>query len=106
MNTLDWLSESAKYMAQDRPDIYTVSSAIDELSRLMESLRNLAIAPVASMMFTSYVLTRIVEEDMEEFMLSRKLTGLCIFEQEEVVQVFAYEDSIGLPSVLDDQDWD
>ena len=106
-NTIDWLVETAKFMAKDRPDVYSeVSEAVEELSGVIERLRDINIGPVSSMMFTSYVMTRIADDGVEEFLLSRKLSTLCIFEDEEVVTVLSYDAGINLPDVMEVDDDD
>lgn len=102
MNTIDWLRESGKFLAFDRPDVYEgPAEAVAELSHIIERLRHINIEPVSSIMFTSYVMTRIVEDDVEEFLLSRKLSTLCIFPEEEVVTAISHDPRIDLPDVSD-----
>lgn len=101
MNTIDFLRETAAFLAKDRPDVYDQATAVKELSLAIDTLRDYNVEPLSSLMFTSYVMTRIVEDGVEEFMLARKLSGFLIFEEEESVRVYKYDDRINLPSVLD-----
>lgn len=101
MNAIDFIRESAKVLTDYRPDVYDVETAVEELSTSMDQLRSFDI-PVASIMFTSFILTRLVDDGVEEFILSHKLTGLFICEEEEDVQSYAFDESItGLPHILD-----
>lgn len=101
MNTIDFIRETAIYMANDRPDVYDVETAVDELSVAMDILRDEAESPVESLFFTSYILTRVWDDGVEEFTLSRRLSSVVIVEEEESVTAFAYSDDVDLPHILD-----
>ena len=101
MNVIDWLRASADYMVADRPDVYDQETALEELSLGIESLREYA-QPYACLMFTSYMLSRVLEEDVEEFFLTRKVSSLILFGEEEACRVYGHLDEISLPSVLDE----
>lgn len=101
MNAIDWMRETAKFMAADRPDVYDQETAVEELSVGMDALREANIEPFSCIMFTSYALMRIYMEGVEEFILTRKLSGLVLFEAEEEVGAFRYHASIDLPDPVD-----
>lgn len=110
-NTIDFLRETAKIMTEDRPDVYDEEGAVEELSTAMDSLREDWDTLFGCIMFASYVLIRIFDDGMEEFMLSRKMTGLAICEEEEDVRAYSYlPEWEGLPfiggSLLDDDEQD
>jgi nitric oxide reductase activation protein len=100
-NVIDWLRESAAYMAKDRPDVYDHATAVEELSEAIDYMRDDG-RPFACTMFTSYVLTRLEDEGVEEFILSRKLSHLNLFDDEEEVLVYRLHPDIDLPDPLDD----
>ena len=112
-NAIDWLRETAAYLVWDRPDVYDHETAVEELSVAMDTLRE---APpgqeFAAIMFTSYVLMRIYIADddgqrgVEEFVLTRKLSSLIVFEAERQVAAYSYIAEIDLPDPLDSQEQD
>lgn len=104
MNAIDFIRESAAYLVKDRPDLYDTPSAVEELSTVIDWLREADIEPVSTAMFSSYVMTRIFDEGMEEFVLSRKLATLVICEADEHAAAWAYTDQINLPDVSEDLD--
>ena len=89
-------------MANDRPDVYDVPTAVEEISTAIDCLREVGEAAFEAVTFTSYVLARILDDGAEEFMLSRKISGLLICEEEEDVRAFGYDRSVGLPHILDE----
>lgn len=101
MNTIDFIRETAIYIANDRPDVYDVEGAVEELSTAMDILRDEAEQPVESLFFTSYILTRVWDDGVEEFTLSRRMSSVVIVEEEEDVRAFAYSDDVDLPHILD-----
>lgn len=101
MNTIDFIRESAIYIANDRPDVYDVETAVEELSTAMDILRAEASKPVESLFFTSYILTRVWDDGVEEFTLSRRMSSVVIVEEEETVTAFAYSDDVDLPHILE-----
>lgn len=108
MNVIDFIRESALFMTKDRPDVYPdAASAAAELTSVIEALRQYDEHKMFScIVFTSYLLARIEADGVEEFMLTRKLSSLILFEEEEHCSVYSHHDQINLPSVLDDQDED
>lgn len=84
--------------------MYDFQTAVEELSVGMDSLREANIEPFSCLMFTSYALMRIYMEGVEEFLLSRKLSSVIVFEDDEEVGAYAYTDKISLPSPLDAPD--
>lgn len=101
MNTIDFIRETAIYMSNDRPDIYDMETAVDELSIAMDSLREEADTAFVTVTFTSYMLSRIWDGTSEEFIFARKVSGLAICEAEEDVRAFAYDYDVDLPNILD-----
>lgn len=108
MNVIDWLNKSAEFMAKDRPDLYTAALAVAELDSYMELLRNRDL-PCDWVSFSSYVLFRTLEDGVEEFDLTRKLSSVTLFEEEEDALVFSHTGlseglrvRIELPGPLDD----
>lgn len=110
MNVIDWLKESAKYMAVDRPDIYSTETALRDLSNYVELLRQVDL-PYNWVSFSSYVLLRHVDDGIEEFDLVRKLSSVSLFPEEEINLVFSHtglsntlKTGVNLPSPLDDSE--
>lgn len=85
----------------DRPDVYDYETAVEELSVAMDTLREANIEPFSCLLFTSYALMRIYLEGVEEFILSRKLSSVIVFEQEAQVGAFSYHPDIDLPNPVD-----
>lgn len=87
-------------MAKDRPDIYTPSSAMDDLVDRMNSLRDSSGNLVLSgEMSGGFVLLRIVEDEgMEEFQLTRCISSVTTFLPEEDCLVAGWVDDIDLPN--------
>lgn len=106
LSVIDWLRESAKFMADDRPDIYNFESALYDLSDAVEQLRTLDNGYITNtFLFTSYSLIRIADaEGVEEFILSRKLSSVTLFTPEDDCLVLSHTDKISLPKVDDDYD--
>lgn len=98
-NTIDFLRESAKFMALDRPDIYhNESLALHDISEMMEVMREANESTWTS--FASFMLIRHVEhfddnDDVEEWFLVRKISSLAIFPSEGEVQVFGHTKGSG-----------
>lgn len=104
MNAIDWFRVSAETMYAQRPDAYAdVDAALRCLYDSVETLREVQDQPVASSMFASFILTRICDEGVEEFILSSKLTGLFVDVEEESVWAYSFDETISdLPHILDD----
>jgi len=102
MNVIDFIRESATFMAKDRPDIYTPELAVRELTEAIEVLR-VSDLPVGCVMFTSYLLNRVMDDGVEEFLLTRKLSSVLVCEEEFSCLVFAFTPEVNLPSVNDVQ---
>lgn len=97
-NTIDFLRETAKFMAKDRPDVYTEESALSELSGIMETMRSTNGPGWTT--FASFMLFKHIEEfddneDVEEWFFMRRISSLAFFPSEEEVQVFGYTKSSG-----------
>lgn len=103
MNVIDFVRESATFMAKDRPDVYDEAGAARELAQAMEILRESDLT-YACVTFTSYMLARIMDDGVEEFLLTRKLASVLVCEEEQSCLVFGYTDALSLPSVSDPQD--
>lgn len=101
MNTIDFIRETAIYMANDRPDVYDKEGAVEELSEAIDVLRDQAVNPVESLFFCSFILTRLWDDGVEEFTLSRRIASVVIVEEEESVEAFGYTDDVDLPHILD-----
>lgn len=100
MNVIDFIRESAVFMSVDRPDIYSPDLAVRELTEAIEVLRQ-ADKEYGCVMFTSYVLSRIFDDGVEEFLLTRKLSSVLVCEDEQACLVFAFTPEVNLPSVFD-----
>lgn len=104
LNAIDFLRECANYLVEDRPDLYDHDTAVAELSNAMEHLRQFN-KPYGAISFSSYLMGRFWDDNVEEFMLTRKLASLVFFEDEEECDVYSYTHDIeGLPHVLDIDD--
>lgn len=101
MNTIDFIRETAAYMAEDRPDVYDHETAVEEISTAVDALREGGESQFECCTFTSYFLARIYDDGVEEFIFSRKVSGLLICEEEEDVRAFSYDESVGLPHIMD-----
>ncbi len=107
MNVIDWLRETAVFMAADRPDIYNQPGAMQELDRLMNNLRD---SEQTLVLFSSYGLIRFALDDgEEEFMLLKKISSVNTYEQEGDSLVLSHTQGtatlnthVNLPSVIDD----
>lgn len=95
MNVIDWFSASAEFMAKDRPDIYTKESAMDDLTVAVEAARESDTNITVS--FANYFLTRVFDDDMEEFVLSKKLSGYTFIDSQ--INVYSYEEDMNLPMI-------
>lgn len=100
MNVIDWFSASADFMAADRPDIYTRESAMNDLTVAVEAARESDTNVTIS--FASYFLTRVFDDDMEEFVLSKKLSGYTFIDNQ--INVYSYLGDVDLPPV-DGEGW-
>lgn len=109
MNVIDWLSKSAEFMSVDRNDLYpTASVALVELCRYVDYLRD-ADLPYNWVSFSAYVLFRTLDDGVEDFMLTRKLSSVTLFEDAEESLVFSHttlstavQPGVDLPGPLDD----
>jgi len=107
MNTIDFLRESAWFLTEDRPDLYDHETAMEELDVAMTTLREEPDRQFSCIMFSSYAMMRLWMPDetgtegVEEFILSRKLSSVIVFEAEEEVSAYTYHPDIELPSPLD-----
>lgn len=103
MNVIDFIRESATYMSQDRPDVYSPELAVKELDHAIETLRGHGLE-FGCVMFTSYLLSRMMDDGVEEFLLTRKVSSAIVCEEEAECLVFGYTDQVNLPSVFDASD--
>lgn len=93
--TIDFLRQTAEFMAKDRPDIYDVQTAITDLVNMMDKMRERKESTWTS--FASYILMLHYEgDDVEEWNLTRKVSSLTIFEEEEEVLVLGYTKGSGV----------
>lgn len=81
--------------------MYDQETAVEELSVAMDTLRDANVQPFSALMFSSYALMRIYMEGVEEFILSRKLSSVVVFEREGEVGAFSYHPDIDLPDPVD-----
>lgn len=103
MNVIDWLRESAAYMASTRPEVYTHESALEQLTSQMEELRTKygEVSP-AMLMSGGFILIRlVVDEGIEEFQLAQLVSGAATFFPEEDVMVYRGIVDIDLPHITD-----
>lgn len=105
MNVIDFMRETASFMANDRPDLYDNESALAELIQVMDTLRS-GDNNFNIIMFASYVFIRMVDEGVEDFLFSRKISGLLLDHDEEKVGTYGFTDEVGLPHVSDLSDLD
>lgn len=105
-NIIDFMRESAKFMASDRPDVYTPESALDELSQMMVRMREQDDDGITG--FASYMLIRHIEDGLEEWDLVRKLSTAVIDYDDPEAMVYSHTKNSGvlttninLPDVLD-----
>lgn len=104
MNVIDFIRESANFMVDDRPDVYSHESAVEELTHCIDTLREFPDKPLSLITFTSYCLMRFTEDDVEEFILSRKLSSVVLFGEEEQCDVYSHHPGLdGIPNILDDE---
>jgi hypothetical protein len=112
MNVIDWMRESAVFMAADRPDIYDTNGAMGELDRLMNNLRD---RQESIVLFSSYALVRFAPDDgEEEFMLLKKISSVNTYEDGmgEVLLLShtqgtnSLKTHVNLPSVIDDPEFE
>lgn len=98
MNMIDWLDKTATYMAKDRPDIYdSVDDAFRDLSDIFDKM-NAENGPLVTS-FASFVLFKWVDDDIVEFVLTRKISSGTVFPDEGVTQVFGYTKNSGTLAV-------
>ena len=102
MNTIDFLRESATFLVADRPDVYDHETAVEELSVAMDTLRESENTDrFTCIMFTSYAMMRLYVDGVEEFILTRKLSSVLVFEEEAEVSAYSYHPNIELQPPLD-----
>lgn len=95
---IDWLTKTAEYIAKDRPDLYdSVDEAFRELSDIF-NLMNSENGPLITS-FASFTLFKWVDDDVVEFMLTRKISSGTVFPSEGVTQVFGYTGNSGTLAV-------
>ena len=108
-NVIDFIRASAEVLADERPDIYDLEGAVEEMSENIDNLRELGL-PFACISFTSFMITRTYEDDLEEFILARKITGMLHETDTGDTRAYGYIPDVNLPyimdSLLDDLDED
>lgn len=102
MNVIDFIRETAIFMAKDRPDVYTQDTAAMELSDAIEYLRS-ADGVYGCALFATYMLSRVEEDGVEEFLFTRKVSSVIVCEEEEGCITYSYVDDVALPSIFDEQ---
>lgn len=96
MNTIEWLNRTAEFMLFDSPHIYDDEfEAIADLDTHMNFLRTQTTN--ASISFGNYILARVAQEGFEEFLLTKKVTTLAIFEYDGTVEAYGHDPDIDLP---------
>lgn len=101
MNTIEWLNRTADYMFFDSPHIYdNTFAAVADLDTHMNFLRT---QPTnASISFGNYILARVNQQGFEEFLLTKKVSTLAIFEDEGMVEAYGHDIDVDLPFPDDD----
>jgi hypothetical protein len=94
------MRETSAYMAKDRPDLYTHELALAELTQVIEDLRT-GTKNFNILMFSSYVFIRMVQEDVEDFLFTRKVAGMLLDHDEEKVGIYGYTRDVNLPYIGD-----
>ncbi len=100
MSAIDFVRETAIFMANDRPDLYTAEAAVDELWEQIEALRDMDMS-FGFVSFASYYITREWDEGVESFTFLRKISGYLLCEEEEDSRAFSYDVEMNLPHILD-----
>lgn len=96
MNTIDWLNRTAEYMFFESPHIYeSTFAAVADLDVHMNFLRTQP--GNASISFGEYILARVSQEGFEEFLLTRKVSTLAIFEEDGIVEAYSHCIDVDLP---------
>lgn len=103
MNVIEWLNATADFMVSDRPDVYDKETALTELSVVMDQLREYDL-PVSVISFASYFLIRVLDDGMEEFNLSKKVSSVNLFMPEEECYAWAHMPGVDLPYIMEDLD--
>jgi hypothetical protein len=102
MNVIDFISQSAAYIAKERPDIYdSAAEAAGDLTTALDILRESG-DPQGMCMFSGYALLRFLEDGVEEIFLSRKLASLALFEEEEICRAYGWVEGIELDDPFDE----
>ena len=86
MNVSKFLQESARFMAADRPDLWTKEDAFDILSTWFATLAGEeGSAEISS---GGFALTKRQEDQFIEYELHRKISQFCVFPEEEETSLF------------------
>lgn len=102
MNVIDFISQSAAYIAEERSDIYdSPAEAAADLTVALDVLRESGDSQ-GMCMFSGYSLMRFSGDGVEEIFLSRKLASLALFEKEEVCRAYGWVDGIELDDPFDE----
>lgn len=102
MNVIDFIAQSARYIANERPNIYeSASEAAHDLTTALDVLRDSG-DPQGMCMFSGYALLRFEDDGVEEFFLTKKLASLALFEEEEVCRAYGWVEGIELDDPFDE----
>lgn len=94
MNAIHFIRQTAEFMAKDRPDLYDVQTAISDLVKIMDGMREIGEATWTS--FASYILILTYEDDdIEDWNFTRKISSMTNFEEEEEMLVMGYTKDSG-----------
>ena len=98
LSAIDFMRECSVFMHKDRPDLYeTPEDALEDLDGCMNMLRD---EDSNAYSFASFVLIRNDEDGVEEWLLTRKIAVMALFEQEGAVRVYGYTDMVDLPDAM------
>lgn len=87
MNVSKFLQESARFMASDRPDLWTPDTAFAALSAWFSDLAG-EDNEGGEISSGGFALTKRNSDGVIEYELHRKITQFCIFEEEEETSLF------------------
>lgn len=100
MNVIDFVRETAEYMANDRPDLYDHEKAVNEIWSQVEALREFGL-DLGIVSFSSYFIIREFDDGVESFTFTKKISGFLLCEEEEDSRVFSYDEEVNLPHISD-----
>jgi hypothetical protein len=97
MNVSKFLQESAKFMASDRPDLWTKEDAFDLLSTWFATLAGEEGGGEIST--GGFALTKREDDGYIEYELHRKIAQFCVFPEEEETSLFDWSSGGSLVDV-------